>query len=215
MDRFTKQLIYMRGYLQGCKYHAASEALDMAQNIHVGVRKDGITPEFAHQIAMACYAITILPLLTYPEETLSAIFLHDAIEDYNITRDEIKSRFGEIVHDAVFYLTKLYICESDNKIRNKIKPEHYFRGVGHNEIASIVKGIDRMHNQQTMVGVFSHEGQIHYIEESETYILPMLKVARKKFPYQTMAYLNVKTVLESQIEMLRVINGMPVPNYDD
>lgn len=72
--------------------------------------------------------------------------------------------------------------------------------MGYDPIASLAKGIDRMHNHQSMHGVFSAEKQKSCIEETETYILPMLHVARNQFPQQEAAYQNIKHVLQTQIE---------------
>ena len=58
-----------------------------------------------------------------------------------------------------------------------------------------------------MPGVFTPEKQHEYIVECETWIIPMLKLARRKFPEQEPAYENLKRMLTSQIELLR--NALP------
>jgi hypothetical protein len=60
---------------------------------------------------------------------------------------------------------------------------------------------------QTMVGVFTLEKRIKYMEEARTLFLPMLKTARRLFPKQEAAYENIKHVMTSQLELLEVING--------
>jgi len=54
-----------------------------------------------------------------------------------------------------------------------------------------------------MVGVFTLEKQSSYIDEVEKYFLPMLKQARKNFPEQVDAYLNVETMLNQQVSDIR------------
>ncbi len=82
----------------------------------------------------------------------------------------------------------------------------YFCGIADDAIASLAKGGDRIHNLQTMVGVFSREKQLKYVNEVRTQFFPMLKQARRAFPQQERAYENIKHVLEGQIELIEVIN---------
>lgn len=44
--------------------------------------------------------------------------------------------------------------------------------------------------------------QREYIEETKHYFLPMLKHAAGLFPMQYLAYMNIRTMLKSQIELL-------------
>jgi len=69
-----------------------------------------------------------------------------------------------------------------------------------------VKGADRIHNVQTMLGVFDLAKQQEYIHETEEYILPTLKEARRRFPHQEPAYENIKHMLQSQIELLVAVH---------
>jgi hypothetical protein len=70
-------------------------------------------------------------------------------------------------------------------------------------VASIVKGADRVHNVNSMVGVFTKEKQARYAGEVEKYFLPMLKQARKNFPEQLDAYFNIMHMLRSQVNLLK------------
>jgi (p)ppGpp synthase/HD superfamily hydrolase len=193
-ENYAKIKAAVRYWLLGRKYYLAHDAMEFGLEYHRGHRKDGVTPEFQHQLSQANYARTLESSLIYPEETLATIMLHDVVEDYDVSIETIHNRFGSKVGHAVARLTKTkpYTLES------------YFKGMELDPIASIVKGCDRMHNVQSMPGVFNHKKQLSYIEETETYILPMLKLARKRFPYQEPAYQNVKTMLQSQIELLNL-----------
>lgn len=184
-----------RAWLLGKEYFKAVEALEFASKFHVGLRKDGVTPEFAHQIAIINYLRT-LPNLREREKVLIVTCLHDLVEDYDVSIELLRNKFGHEVVEAVLLLSK--------KIDDKKKAtELYFSEIGANPIASIVKGGDRVHNHQTM-GIFTCKKQIEYISETETYILPMLKEARNSFPDQELAYENIKHALKGQIELLRL-----------
>lgn len=193
MTEYEKMKIALRYWLLGKEFYQAADALEFASSYHIGTRKDGETPEFQHQIEMAHYVRTLLPFLLYPEDTISAVLLHDTPEDYNVPTEIIASRFN----DRVALATELM-----NKHRWKSQTDQ-FLAIAENPIASIVKGADRMHNIQTMVDVFTVEKQIAYIKTAETLFIPMLKSARRRFPMQEPAYENIKLVLLNQIELIK------------
>lgn len=198
-DIYTKQFIAMRYWLLGRNYFLALGALEYAAKLHTGKRKDGQTQEYFHQLSIGRYVKSISTSLEYPEETLATVFLLDVCEDYGIGFEEIESCFGVQVTQAVQLMTK--------KFRGYRKPDaEYYREITNHKIASVTKGADRIHNIQTMVDVFTYEKQKEYIQETETYILPALKEARRLFPKQEPAYENIRHVLISQIELLRAVH---------
>lgn len=198
-EKHKKLVVSMRYWLQGRKYHKALKAMEFAKGFHTGMRKDGLTPEFDHQIRIGHFVRTLENSLMYPEDTLCVVFLHDVCEDYDIPFMEIEDKFGKRVADATRLLTKAH--------RGERVPDTVYYGRMHEcPIASIDKGGDRIHNFQSMPGVFSTEKQIQYIEECQEHILPMLKKAKRMFPEQECAYENIKHMLESQIDLIRRIH---------
>lgn len=195
---FEKRKISLQYFLQGRKYYNALKAMDFASQYHNKFRKDGITPEFDHQISIAQY-IRTLPELEYPEETFIVTMLHDIKEDYDIENSLIVNMFGQLVATSVERTTK--------KFKGSVKPKAiYFDELSNDVIASIVKGIDRSHNYSTMRGVFKQEKQLSYLDEGVECVLPMLKKARKRFPSQESAYENIKHILKTQIDLLYQLN---------
>lgn len=196
MRKHDKMRIAMKYWLLGKGYTDAVKAMELGANHHTGFRKDGTTPEFHHQICIGSY-IRTLPSLISPEDTITTTMLHDVVEDYDVSLDAIEARFGKGVRKAVSLLSK--------KIGGyETKSEAYYMAMKDNAIASIVKGADRMHNFQTMPGVFTPEKQRKYIQECREYILPMIRAAKRKFPEQEPAYENIKHVLLSQIGLLDI-----------
>lgn len=192
MVHYEKLRLALRYYLLGKEYFVAVNALDYGASYHTGTRKNGITPEFQHQIEIAQYLRTLK--LINPELAITVALLHDVKEDYNVTEHDLRRLFGDEVTGACILLDK----------NGKTKEEYYTTCAMH-PVASVVKGGDRIHNIQTMVGVFTPEKQEQYITEVRTYILPMIKKAKRLFPQQEAAYENIKHMLVSQIELLEHI----------
>jgi len=195
---YEKMKIALRGKLAGMGFHKAVEAMNFAEKLHDGKRKDG-QHEFSHQVSQACLALTLLPHVDYPEELLTTIFLHDVCEDKGISYEEIEAKFGIVVKGAVNFMTKIY---KGDKIDNNM----YYRMLASCPIASLAKGFDRVHNLMTMNGGFSPEKQVSYIEETLEYTVPMLKEARRKFPTQELAYENIKFIFTNQVQLYNALN---------
>ena len=199
-ERYAKKLLTLRSHLTGARYFNALAALEFAQRYHVGTRKDGVTPEFQHQVEIALYVLT-LPDLQYREEAIATIFLHDVREDYGVADGEIQAifnndQFAGRVARAVDCMTK--------EFRGVKRDEaEVFQAIANDPIASIAKGADRVHNLNSMLGVFTVKKQKEYVDEVVAFFLPMLKTARRLFPHQVNAYENIKFVLETQLAMIR------------
>ena len=142
-----------------------------------------------------------LPGLLFPEQTLAAIFFHDTPEDHGIAFGEIQSLyaddpgFGAVVAEAARKVTKKWRGQ-------KFDEATLSQGMADCAIASVVKGGDRIHNLQSMGGVFPLAKQRAYLEETERWILPMLKAAERNFPEQEPAYKNIRTILKMQVSLI-------------
>jgi len=204
VTKFEKKLLTLRQQLVGARYHHALAALEFAIKYHTGTRKDGVTPEFQHQVEIALFALT-LPDLMYREEVIATILLHDVREDYGVSDGEIRGLF---FHDEGFAGRVSRAVENMTKEFRGLKKdeEALFEAMAEDAIASIAKGCDRMHNLQSMVGVFKLAKQKEYIKEVHDLFLPMLKKARRLFPHQVNAYENIKHILQSQIQLLEAIH---------
>lgn len=203
-EKFKKRILVLRQNLIGRRYFNALSAMEFASRFHTGIRKDKVTPEFDHQVNIALFALT-LPDIMFPEELIATIMLHDVREDYNVSDSEIRnifndSKFATRVDDSVENMTKTY--RGQNK-----DIEILFDKISKDPIASIAKLCDRIHNLQSMVGVFTIEKQRQYISETENLFFPMLKKARRNFSHQVMAYENCKWMLRNQIQLIEAIHS--------
>lgn len=103
--------------------------------------------------------------------------------------------FGDLVAQATRKVTKTWRGKSFDE-------DTLFEAMADCPVASVVKGGDRIHNLQSMVGVFTLEKKRSYLEETERQILPMLKRAERNFPEQEPAYKNIRTVLKMQVSLV-------------
>lgn len=178
--QFEREKSALKFYYIGKGFHKALKALGFAERHHNGLRKDKLTPEFHHQIQI-CLMIVELKDVMYEERLHVAMLLHDTQEDYQISSEEIQTHIGHIAAEDVWLLTK--------KFGNMVKDtDQIFEDMALNPVASLGKGIDRLHNMKTMIGVFQPVKILAYCKEAKTKILPMLKKASKLFPEQQSAY---------------------------
>lgn len=199
MTSFNKLFISLKYYMLGRRYYVALKALDFARLKHYGTRKDGVTPEFQHQVEITLFLSTLKDVQN-EEEVLAAALLHDVMEDYDISVHEMQGKFGKKLTDIVWLLTKKYQGKKKNL-------SEYFDLISSDPVASLVKGADRINNVQTMVGVFSKDKQQSYVLEVEQYFLPMIKRAKYQFPEQSAAYFNISHMLKSQVALVKAIHN--------
>ena len=199
--RHIKQLAMMRGWLEGAKFYAALEALELVQGLEKGTRKDGKTPKFHHQLSVARLLTTLSKEFMHTEDTITVAFFHDVLEDHSglWSVEKLADRFGHRVAHAVWAISK----KTDTVVKDY---SVYFAEMTADPIASLVKLADRAHNLQTMQGVFTYEKQAAYVAEVERWFYPMIKQARRNFPRQYPAYENLKIILRIQCNLIQHIH---------
>ena len=125
--------------------------------------------------------------------------LHDILEDYpDIGPEDLEPIVGKANTNSIMTVSK-YI---KGKLTLYHDPHDYYFRISCDDRASIVKGCDRIHNLKTMGGVFTLDKQEAYVKETEDYFLVMLKQAAGLFPMQHLAYMNIRTMLKTQVELI-------------
>ena len=116
------------------------------QTLH---RYDG-APYSVHLAMAAHYADMFSYLL--PEEkrdyVLSAVWLHDTIEDCRITYNDLKKVFGAEIAEMVFAVTN-----NRGRTRDERADEDYYRGIRNTPYATFIKLCDRS-GQRRIFGCF-------------------------------------------------------------
>lgn len=181
---YTKRKAILRGILEGRGYYVALQAMNYAEKLHNGHRKDG-SHEFAHQVNMALHAACFLPSISEPEETMTLLFLHDVLEDKDVPFSAIEALFGpKMAHRT--------LCMSKIRGEQKLPNEVYYADLAGDPVVSVAKGFDRCHNLSTMRGAFDNRKQLAYLTEARDFTLPMIKKAQRNFPHQTPVYEGIK-----------------------
>jgi len=87
----------------GLEQQVLSDAVRLCIDAHHGQQRLSGEPYYLHALAVA----EILNDLNLDYETLAAAMLHDVVEDTEVTLDDIRTRFGEIIARLVDGVTKM------------------------------------------------------------------------------------------------------------
>ncbi len=192
--RIRSRLFHENNMFTRMKASAVSEnlaetykALYFMRKQHMGqFRKKGrytheLVQYINHPLLMACQAHAFG---IRDDALLSAILLHDVVEDTGASLDEIP--FSEEVKELVGLVTFSHSAtgtEHDDKSR-------YYKLISENGKACVIKCIDRCNNISTMAGSFTREKMIEYISETEEYVLPLTDILKNEYPqYGDLAFL--------------------------
>ncbi|KND47742.1 MAG: guanosine-3',5'-bis(diphosphate) 3'-pyrophosphohydrolase [Parcubacteria bacterium C7867-006] len=137
------------------------KAYDFAQKAHTGgVRKSG-EPYFNHLFGTA----KNIAELGMSSTTIAAGFLHDIIEDTNVTPDELKKEFGDEILFLVEGVTKLGKIRHHGTARYDESLRKLFVAMSQDIRVLIIKLCDRLHNMMTLEHV-PKEKQLRIAKET-------------------------------------------------
>lgn len=193
-----RMFTYVSGYANAHGLVQTKNALLFATQKHEGQFRKGKEKlhYIVHPLNMACHA---LALGITDDAIIATILLHDVCEDCGMKPEELP--VDETVQKAVRYIT-FDIREGETKAQAKAR---YFQDIKNNREASIAKIIDRCNNVSSMVYGFSKKRMKEYIEETRTYVLPLLRIVKSMCP----EYDNQMFLLKYHIcSVLGAIEGM-------
>lgn len=184
MYTYVKTFATLRGMQQTLK------VLPYARQLHEGQTRKGEEkiPYINHPLAVACHALS---LGLENDDIVATALLHDVCEDCGVAVEELPA--GEKVQEAVRLLTK---------VPGKQEAE-YYEAIGRNEIALLVKLLDRCNNVSGMAGCFTDEKLVTYINETEKWIYPMFQIAKTEYPRYSNQIFLIKYHMTSVIGSLK------------
>ena len=157
------------------------KAVDFALKAHEGQkRKRSSIPYIYHPLNLACHALS---MNIVEDEIVAACLLHDVVEDCDVNADALP--VNDEVKELVLLLTKE---DSTDENRDKVL-NAYYKKIGKNPKAALIKCLDRCNNLTTMSWGLSREKIFRMIKETEKYYPGLLDVVKATPEYNNAAFL--------------------------
>jgi len=180
------------------------QAFAFAYCLHEGQLRASGEPYIAHPVAVA----GLLRDLGGSAEMIAAGFLHDVIEDTDVTAEEIERRFGAGVRQLVEGVTKLsklnFSSKKDQQAENF---RRMFLAMAKDIRVIIVKLADRLHNMRTLEHL-NDEKRCRIALETREIFAPLanrLGIGRLKWELEDLAFKYLEP--ESYREMQGLVTG--------
>ncbi|NET09909.1 MAG: bifunctional (p)ppGpp synthetase/guanosine-3',5'-bis(diphosphate) 3'-pyrophosphohydrolase [Merismopedia sp. SIO2A8] len=130
------------------------QAFEFGYELHQGQCRASGEPYIHHPIAVA----ELLRELGGSPTMIAAGFLHDVVEDTDVTLDEIEQRFGVEVRSLVEGVTKLSKFNFSSKTESQAENfRRMFLAMAKDIRVIVVKLADRLHNMRTLEHLADHK----------------------------------------------------------
>ncbi len=162
-------------------------AFDFAYQLHEGQYRASGEPYIIHPIAVA----DLLRDIGASAAVIAAGFLHDVVEDTQVTPQEIEEHFGAEVRALVEGVTKLGGIHFTNKTEAQAENlRRMFLAMASDIRVVLVKLADRLHNMRTL-GALKPEKQQRIARETREIYAPLanrLGIGRFKWELEDLAF---------------------------
>ncbi|MEB3255618.1 MAG: bifunctional (p)ppGpp synthetase/guanosine-3',5'-bis(diphosphate) 3'-pyrophosphohydrolase [Synechococcaceae cyanobacterium] len=162
-------------------------AFDFAYQLHEGQYRASGEPYIIHPIAVA----DLLRDIGASAAVIAAGFLHDVVEDTQVTPEEIEQHFGAEVRALVEGVTKLGGIHFTNKTEAQAENlRRMFLAMASDIRVVLVKLADRLHNMRTL-GALKAEKQQRIARETREIYAPLanrLGIGRFKWELEDLAF---------------------------
>lgn len=182
---------YVKTYALVKQMYQTLKVLPYARELHKGQYRKGKdkVPYIYHPLLLACHAIA---LGLDDDNLVSAAILHDVCEDCGVAVEDLP--VNEETKMAVALLTKDKTMDDE---------QEYYDKIFGNEIALMVKLLDRCNNVSGMASAFATEKLVGYIKETEQWFLPMMQKAKTEYPMYSSQIFLIKYHLISVMEAIK------------
>ena len=164
-----------------------ASAFDFAYQLHEGQYRASGEPYIIHPIAVA----DLLRDIGASAAVIAAGFLHDVVEDTDVTPEEIEDHFGVEVRGLVEGVTKLGGIHFTNKTEAQAENlRRMFLAMASDIRVVLVKLADRLHNMRTL-GALKVEKQQRIARETRDIYAPLanrLGIGRFKWELEDLAF---------------------------
>jgi GTP diphosphokinase / guanosine-3',5'-bis(diphosphate) 3'-diphosphatase len=177
------------------------QAFNFAYQLHEGQTRKSGEPYIAHPIAVA----SLLRSLGGDSVTIAAGFLHDVVEDTDVTSEEIEERFGVQVRLLVEGVTKLSKFNfSSTTERQAENFRRMFLAMATDIRVIVVKLADRLHNMRTLEHL-KPEKQKRISQETREIFAPLanrLGIGRFKWELEDLCFKYLEPQAYDEIKSL-------------
>ena len=195
-----KMYSYNKGWCMARGYKQAVKAMAFARKCHDGqIRKNG-EPYIIHPLTMMSHAIS---LGVASDALLASLALHDVVEDCDVEVGNlpVSSEVREVIRLVTYH-------KPNNPDNKEMAQTCYYNSIEENQTACLVKLFDRCHNVSTMAGTFTAAKIDEYINETEKFILPLLRHTKDKWPELNDELFVLKYHIDSVISSLKAMRDM-------
>ncbi len=178
-------------------------AFEFAYQLHKGQMRASGESYIAHPVAVA----ELLRSLGGDSAMIAAGFLHDVVEDTDVTADEIETIFGAEVRHLVEGVTKLSKFNFDSKTEQQAENfRRMFLAMAKDIRVIVVKLADRLHNMRTLEHL-RPEKQVRIARETLEIFAPLanrLGIGRFKWELEDLCFKYLEPEAYSQLKRLIV-----------
>lgn len=182
--------------------HLICRAFEFAYQLHEGQYRASGEAYIAHPVAVA----GLLRDLGGSSVMIAAGFLHDVVEDTDVTADEIESRFGPEVRRLVEGVTKLSKFNFSSKTERQAENfRRMFLAMAADIRVIVVKLADRLHNMRTLEHLPREKQRSIALETREIFapLANRLGIGRFKWELEDLAFKYLEP--EAYREMQRLV----------
>lgn len=176
-------------------------AFEFAYQLHKGQYRKSGEPYIAHPVAVA----GMLRDLGGDSAMIAAGFLHDVVEDTDVTPEEIEERFGLEVRKLVEGVTKLSSFNFSSKTERQAENfRRMFLAMAQDIRVIVVKLADRLHNMRTLEAL-KPEKQKRIAQETREIFAPLanrLGIWRFKWELEDLCFKYLEPDAYRQVQAL-------------
>lgn len=186
---------YIKDYASKNDMPNTIKALELMLKYHEGAYRKGNRriPYAVHPLMVTAHAIAYG---IGDDFLLPACLLHDVLEDTDANPENLEMPLNVI--EAV----QLVSFDADSADTKKEAKRIYFQKISENRIASLVKILDRCNNISGMTKAFSKTKIDSYIEETYTYVIPLLDNLENNYPELKAFVFSMKYHMLSVLETI-------------
>ena len=176
-------------------------AFNFAYALHEGQYRKSGEPYIAHPIAVS----GLLRDLGGDSAMIAAGFLHDVVEDTEVTPEEIEERFGPQVRQLVEGVTKLSKFNFSSKTERQAENfRRMFMAMAQDIRVIVVKLADRLHNMRTLQHLAPEKQQRIALETKEIFapLANRLGIGRFKWELEDLCFKYLEPEAYREIQEL-------------